>query len=292
MKYDIRLNLHYEYAATVEGGRHLVRIMPLTLPGMQRVVAATLGIEPQPAERTVFKDFFGNSVTSIAYRQAHETLDLTMKARVSILRPDPALDMSPDIGGLERELGSTLTLDSQSPQHFLFASRFAPLHAPIVDYARRSLAPSRSVFEVAMDLCSRIHADFEYDGDATKVSTMADEAFALRSGVCQDFSHVMIAGLRGLGIPAGYVSGFIRTIPPPGKQRLEGADAMHAWVNVWCGREAGWREFDPTNAMLAGNDHIVIGYGRDYEDVAPIVGILRTIGRHSSEQSVDVIPVG
>ena len=102
----------------------------------------------------------------------------------------------------------------------------------------------------------------------------------------------MIAGLRGLGIPAGYVSGFLRTIPPPGKERLEGADAMHAWVRVWCGREAGWQEFDPTNGIRASNDHITVGYGRDYSDVAPIVGVLRTTGSQTGEQAVDVIPVG
>ena len=103
---------------------------------------------------------------------------------------------------------------------------------------------------------------------------------------------MMIAGLRGLGIPAGYVSGFLRTIPPPGKERLEGADAMHAWVRVWCGREAGWQEFDPTNDMRAGNDHIVVGYGRDYSDVAPIVGVLKTTGGQKGKQAVDVIPIG
>ena len=104
------------------------------------------------------------------------------------------------------------------------------------------------------------------------------DAFELKRGVCQDFSHIMISGLRGLGIPAGYVSGFLRTIPPQGKPRLEGADAMHAWVKVWCGRDAGWQEFDPTNDMRAGNDHIAVGYGRDYSDVAPIVGVLKTTG--------------
>lgn len=292
MQYDIRLNLHYEYAAPVEGGRHLVRTMPLTLPSVQRVIAASLSIDPKPAERTLFTDFFGNSVTAIAYRQTHETLDLTMKARVSVLRPDPPLDMSPDLAGLGHDVDAALSLDPRSPQHFLPPSRFAPRVPAITAYARESAAQARSVFEIALDVCNRIHADFDYDGEATSVTTAADQAFELRAGVCQDFSHVMIAGLRGLGIPAGYVSGFIRTIPPPGKERLEGADAMHAWVTVWCGREAGWREFDPTNAMLAGNDHIVIGYGRDYADVAPIVGVLRTVGRHSSEQSVDVIPVG
>ncbi len=130
-----------------------------------------------------------------------------------------------------------------------------------------------------MDLCLAIHKDFKYDKDATKVDTGPVEAFALKRGVCQDFAHVMIAGLRGVGIPAGYVSGFLRTIPPKGKPRLEGADAMHAWVRVWCGQHAGWVEFDPTNAMLAGPDHITIGHGRDYADISPIVGVLRTSGR-------------
>ena len=291
MLYDVRLNLHYDYPYTVEGGRHHLRTMPLTLPGMQRVIAANIALSPKPSEQTAFSDFFGNAVTSIAFRKPHDTLDLTMKARVSVTRPEPPLDISPTLEGLGAEIEATLTLDAASPHHFLAGSLHAPIEPAITAYARESAESSRSVFELAFDLCKRIHADFDYEPDATNVRTLSPEAFRLKAGVCQDFSHVMISGLRGLGVPASYVSGFIRTIPPPGKERLEGADAMHAWVNVWCGREAGWREFDPTNAILAGNDHIVIGYGRDYADVAPIVGVLRTVGRHSSEQSVDVIPV-
>lgn len=291
MLYDVRLNLHYDYPYPVEGGRHHLRTMPLTLPAMQRVIAANIALSPKPSEQTAFSDFFGNAVTSIAFRKPHDTLDLTMKARVSVTRPEPPLDISPPLEGLGAEIDATLTLDATSPHHFLAGSLHAPLEAAITTYARESAVSSRSVYELAFDLCKRIHADFDYEPDATNVRTLSPEAFRLRAGVCQDFSHVMISGLRGLGVPACYVSGFIRTIPPPGKERLEGADAMHAWVSVWCGREAGWREFDPTNAILAGNDHIVIGYGRDYADVAPIVGVLRTVGRHSSEQSVDVIPV-
>ena len=148
-----------------------------------------------------------------------------------------------------------------------------------------------SVQALAERLCNRINNDFAYDTEATTVATHAYDAFRLKRGVCQDFSHVMIAGMRGLGVPAGYVSGFLRTIPPPGKERLEGADAMHAWVRVWCGREAGWLEFDPTNGMRAGDDHITVGYGRDYSDVAPIVGIVKIAGGQAAEQSVDVIPL-
>ncbi|WP_034007179.1 transglutaminase-like domain-containing protein, partial [Pseudomonas aeruginosa] len=123
------------------------------------------------------------------------------------------------------------------------------------------------------------------------VDTPVAEAFDMRAGVCQDFSHIMIAGLRGLGIPAGYVSGFLRTIPPAGKERLEGADATHAWVRVWCGLQLGWQEFDPTNAIPAGNDHITISHGRDYGDVSPISGVLKTSGAHEATQAVDVIPL-
>ncbi|MCO5160221.1 MAG: transglutaminase family protein [Mesorhizobium sp.] len=291
MLYDVRLNLHYDYPYPVEGGRHHLRTMPLSLPGVQRVIAANIALSPKPSEQTAFSDFFGNAVTSIAFRKPHDTLDLTMKARVSVMRPEPPLDISPTLDGLKSEVDATLTLDSASPHHFLAGSPHAPIEPAITTYARESAAASRSVFELASDLCTRIHADFDYEPEATNVRTLSPEAFRLKAGVCQDFSHVMISGLRGLGVPARYVSGFIRTIPPPGKERLEGADAMHAWVSVWCGRETGWREFDPTNAILAGNDHIVIGYGRDYAGVAPIVGVLRTVGRHSSEQSVDVVPV-
>ena len=137
----------------------------------------------------------------------------------------------------------------------------------------------------------RLQRDFDYDTDATEVDTPVGEAFDMRAGVCQDFSHIMIAGLRGLGIPAGYVSGFLRTIPPPGKTRLEGADATHAWVRAWCGEAMGWQEFDPTNGIASGDDHITLAYGRDYADVAPIAGVVKTLGRQEAEQAVDVIPL-
>src|SRR5690606_27146411 len=152
------------------------------------------------------------------------------------------------------------------------------LDPEITAYARASILRTASVRAAALDYCLTIHRDFAYDREATEVDTAPGDAFRLRRGVCQDFAHVMIAGLRGVGIPAAYVSGFIRTIPPEGKPRLEGADAMHAWVRVWCGVHTGWVEFDPTNAMLAGPDHITIGHGRDYADISPIVGVLRTSG--------------
>ncbi len=289
MLYDIRLHLSYDYDAAAGGSRHQVRVLPPTIAGVQRVIAASLSFVPTPSERTDFADFFGNNVTAIAFRDVHDGLDIRMSARVSVSRPEPGLDVSPDLQRLREELGAVRSLAPDAPHHFIAASDHVGIDAAITAYARKSLAGSTT--GTVMDLCNRIHRDFTYDGKATTVHTRASDAFRLKRGVCQDFSHIMIAGLRGLGIPAGYVSGFLRTIPPKGKPRLEGADAMHAWVKVWCGRDAGWQEFDPTNGIRASNDHITVGYGRDYSDVAPIVGVLKTTGGQVGDQAVDVIPV-
>ena len=145
--------------------------------------------------------------------------------------------------------------------------------------------------EAVLAVGRALHAEMRFDAEATEVDTTPREAFDARHGVCQDFTHVMIACLRGIGIPAGYVSGFLRTRPPPGKPRLEGADAMHAWVRAWCGREMGWIAYDPTNAMPEGEDHIVAARGRDYSDVAPVRGVTRSAGGHETTQAVDVIPL-
>lgn len=291
MLFDIRLQLSYDYQRSAVGGRHHVRVQPLSGRSGQRVVASSLHFDPAPGERSSFPDFFGTMVTSVSYRDPHDTLEVRMSARVAVDRSAPMLDVSPDLSGLRREIATHRLLDPLSPHHFIAAGARTATDDELAAYACESAVPGATVGEIAGTLCDRIHAEFGYDPDATKVGTIATEAFRLRRGVCQDFSHVMIAALRSLGIPAGYVSGYLRTIPPPGKERLEGADAMHAWVAVWCGVEAGWIEFDPTNAMRAGNDHIVVGYGRDYGDVAPIVGRLKTSGKHAARQAVDVIPV-
>jgi transglutaminase-like putative cysteine protease len=158
-------------------------------------------------------------------------------------------------------------------------------------YARDAIVPGMTTLDAVRALGLALHRDMKFDPDATTVDTPPAEAFARRHGVCQDFAQVMIACLRGAGIPAGYVSGFLRTNPPPGKARLEGADAMHAWVRAWCGGQTGWVEFDPTNAIAAGTDHIVVARGRDYGDVAPVKGVLRIAGEQTTEHAVDVIPV-
>jgi len=291
MLYDIRLRLQYDYDALVQGGRHLIRIAPVSIPKVQRVIAAGLAFEPKPRRQSTFSDFFGNSVTTIAYDSPHDHLDIRLTARVQVEDIHPPADLSPARTALKNDIDRVWSVGADSPQHFLSASPRAPIVPDITTYAQAAVAPTQSVQSAAMALCLAIHRDFEYDPKATDVETKPEEAFALRKGVCQDFAHVMIAGLRGVGIPAGYVSGFLRTNPPAGKPRLEGADAMHAWVRVWCGQHAGWIEFDPTNAMIAGPDHISIGHGRDYADISPIVGVLKTHGSHEARQSVDVIRI-
>jgi transglutaminase-like putative cysteine protease len=291
MLYDVHLELHYDYARSVHGDRHLVRITPVSIPRIQRVIASALSFDPKPELETTHADFFGNVVTTIAYDGYHDHLDVRLSARVSVEDVDTPADLSPEIDGLAAEISAIWSVDGNSPHHFLAPSPRIALEPVITAYAMQSVKRTRSVQAAAMDLCLAIYNDFDYDRKATKVDTSPLEAFELRKGVCQDFVHVMIAGLRGVGIPAGYVSGFLRTIPPKGKPRLEGADAMHAWVRVWCGQHAGWIEFDPTNAMIAGPDHITIGHGRDYADISPIVGVLKTSGTHKTTQSVDVVRV-
>lgn len=295
MKYDVRLRLSYEYEHPVADGRHVIRVLPLELPGVQQVLDARLRIDPLPEEQGFFTDYFGNHAVMVALRAPHRTLDVEMRAQVAVNRAPQELDLSPDLDGLRKELAGVRSLAPDSPAHFLPPSPRAPLIDRITAYAAKGLreggGAKTSVLALAQQLGRRIHQDFAYDTKATEVDTPVTEAFDMHRGVCQDFSHIMISGLRGLGIPAGYVSGFLRTQPPPGKPRLEGADATHAWVGIWCGPQMGWQEFDPTNGIPAGDDHITLGYGRDYGDVSPIVGVLKAIGKQEAKQAVDVVPL-
>lgn len=291
MKYDIRLQLEYAYRPPAAGSRHLVRVSPVNHGRSQRVVASSIVFDPLPVERTDSRDFFGNTVVAVTYSEPHEALRVGMSARVRVSAASPMLDVSPDLVGLRRELAFMLSLAPESPHHFTSASPQVALSPEISDYAHASMSAGATAREIVQSLGERIFDDFEYDTKSTEVETPPAHVFRQRRGVCQDFTHVMIAGLRGIGVPAGYVSGFLRTIPPEGKPRLAGADAMHAWVRAWCGNEAGWVGYDPTNGTFVGDDHIVVAVGRDYQDVAPIAGVLRTSGRQRNSQSVDVIPV-
>ena len=291
MLYDLSLHMGYIYDVPASGARHILRLMPLSLPNRQRLIAGSVKITPGPDEQSHFTDFFQHPATSILVREPHERLDIRMQARVQVESQPVGADFSPLLAKLPEEINDCWSIDPSSPHHFLGSSPRLPDTREIADYSRQWKAANLTTLQIAHAVCAQVHKDFVYDTEATTVDTTPREAFRLKRGVCQDFSHVMIIALRSLGIPAGYVSGFLRTIPPPGKERLEGADAMHAWVRIWCGETAGWIELDPTNNIPAGTDHIVVAYGRDYSDVAPVIGVLKSYGNQEAVQAVDVIPL-
>lgn len=290
MIYSARHRTTYRYEDRVSFGQCVLRLTPRSF-ATQQVLSSTISVEPRPARTRAGIGPFGEHTLRVLIDQPHQELAIESRFRVDVHVPPPGdpADSEPWeavrlASFADRDLGP------EGPAAFLYPTRRTPILAPITDYARQSFAPERPIVEAAAELMQRLNRDFIYDSEATTVSTTVAEAFVRRHGVCQDFSHIMIAGLRGLGLPAAYVSGYLRTIPPPGRPRLEGADATHAWVAVWCGPTRRWLGFDPTNAVLAENDHIVLAAGRDYADVAPIDGVILATGVQTLDVEVDVVP--
>jgi transglutaminase-like putative cysteine protease len=288
--YDVHHVTVYEYGSSVTFSHCALRLLPKEELG-QTVLETSLTIEPAPKQVDERICFFGNRVTSLTIETAHRRLTVDTRASLAIDRLKPVAPETTPAWEEVREEGFNIkSLASDSPAHFLHPSRFVPRYRPAADYTQESFTPGRPVLAAAVDLMKRIKKDFKYDPKATVLSTPISEVFEKRRGVCQDFAQFMIAGLRGIGLPAGYVSGYIRTIPPPGKKRLEGADAMHAWVSLWCGQEHGWIDLDPTNDMLIGNDHIILAKGRDYADISPVSGIVLGASDQAIDVKVDVVP--
>jgi transglutaminase-like putative cysteine protease len=289
--YDIRHVTTYNYESPVSFARCSLRLQPRSGDG-QRLVSHHVEIRPQPAERTVRSDFFGTPTESVLIETPHRTLRIDSRSRVSVSRP--TLDRaapSPDWVRVRDAAFASTSLGPASPIGYVFPSPLVPVLKSATEYAAASFTAAREVLAGAVELMRRIRTEFKYDPKATVISTPLTEVLEKRHGVCQDFAHVMIAGLRGLGLPAAYVSGYLRTIPPPGKPRLQGADATHAWVSLWCGEEIGWVGLDPTNDILIGNDHIVLAVGRDFSDVSPVDGIIVGSRKQKLGVAVDVVPV-
>jgi transglutaminase-like putative cysteine protease len=289
--YDIRHVTTYAYESLVSFARCSLRLEPQRGDG-QQLISHTVEIRPRPAARTVRRDFFGTHTESILIETAHRNLRIDARSRVSVARLAPGRDApSPSWESVRDVAFEATSLGPTSPVGYVFASSLVPMLAPVTAYASASFAPGAGILAGAADLMRRIRRDFKYDPKATVISTPLKEVFERRHGVCQDFSHVMIAGMRGLGLPAAYVSGYLRTIPPPGKPRLQGADATHAWVSVWCGTTLGWIGFDPTNDLLIENDHIILAVGRDFSDVSPVDGIIVGSRKQKLNVAVDVLLV-
>ena len=289
--YEVRHRTTYDYAYAASAARLAFRVTPLTRAS-QRLVSHRIDIEPTPRTLREGVDFFGTPFLVARFEQPHRALVVEARSRVEVTRraPDPE-GPAESWEEAARQALDARGLDADSPAHFLYPSPLVGLVDAVTDYARVSFQVGRSALSGAAELTRRIRADFDYEPEATDVTTPLAQAFAERRGVCQDFAHVMIAGLRGLGVPARYVSGYIRTVPPEGQPRLEGADASHAWVEAWCGARTGWVGFDPTNAILAGGDHIEAALGRDFSDVSPIHGVVLGAGEQTLSVAVDVIPL-
>ncbi len=290
MIYDVRQTTTCSYATPVAQARHVLRLTPVSRDG-ERVHVAALQIVPAPAHRREGQDFFGNRLTWIEIDQPHQTLTVKLSARVAVdAAVVPAPQTTPAWEAVREAAFATNDIGPLSPAHFLFPSRIVSLDPEIRDYIRQSFQPGRAILEAAIELIGRMKADIVYEIGATTVTTTPPMSFALRRGVCQDFAHIMISGLRGIGLPAAYVSGYLRSAPRTDATRLQGSEAMHAWVLLWCGAAAGWIGLDPTNAILASEDHVTLAIGRDYTDVAPMDGVILGSGGQRIDGSVAVTP--
>lgn len=291
MKYRIVHSTSYQYSDPVPVCNNQLRLSPRET-AYTTCTSHRLLIRPSPVVVTRRKDWFGNQVQSFLLDESHRKLLLTATSRVAVSPqkvPDP--ESTPKCQDIAAGLRDQSLPDWFDVIEFIFDSPLSLRDNPFRDFAADCVGADQPVLTAAMSLMSKIFHDFKYDPKATTVVTRPDEALAQKHGVCQDFAHVAISCLRSFGLPARYVSGYLRTIPPPGKERMIGADASHAWFSVWCG-EAGWIDLDPTNDKVCGTDHIPIAWGRDYSDVAPIRGVFTGGGNHTLSVSVDVEPIG
>jgi transglutaminase-like putative cysteine protease len=290
MIYHLTHTTTYQYGGAVSLSHHLLRLQPREMP-RQRCLRHELQIEPRPDALCAHLDYFGNPMTFATMEGSHRSLVITSRSQVEITAPPPpnpaqspawetARDISPD-GDHEGFLQT---------REFTYASPLINKPPEFGAYAAPSFPPNRPLLEAVLDLTARMHADFKFDPHATSVATPLLEVFQTRRGVCQDFAQLEIGCLRAMGIAARYVSGYLETNPPPGKPRLAGADASHAWVSFHC-PGTGWVDVDPTNNLLVSNRHITVAWGRDYGDVSPIRGIIMGSGEHSMDVAVDVIPM-
>jgi transglutaminase-like putative cysteine protease len=279
----------YDYDAPVELAHHVAFLGPRATPN-QQVRDWTLAITPSPDEwmdlgpaqgaqpipqRQLSLDAWGNSRVAFSHSRVHEQLAVRSQFQVGVHQV-PAIDpqRSPAWEAVAQSLTYSAGGGRTDAVEFRLPSRFVPRTAELAAFGREAFTPGRPLAASALALMGLIHARFEYKPSATSVGTGAVEALALRRGVCQDFAHVLIGACRSLGLSARYVSGYLLTQPPPGKPRLVGADASHAWAQVWCPVQ-GWLSLDPTNKVVAGQDHVTLSWGRDYADVAPLRGVIR-----------------
>lgn len=286
MKYNVLHETLYDYESPVVLSQQLLHLTPRVLD-FQTLLGHRIAVDPVPAETSTRDDYFGNPVTQILLAAPHGRLSVSAESQVEVMSrslPEDGAAWEDVRDGLRRP-GAPL-----DPVQFMFESPHVELGRDLAAYAEPSFPRGRKLLAAALDLTRRIHADFTFDPKATSVSTPLREVLARRRGVCQDFAHFMTGCLRVLGLPARYMSGYIRTTPPPGQPRLVGADASHAWVSVYCGA-AKWVDLDPTNNVVVGDGHVTLAWGRDFSDVTPMRGVILGGGEQELDVRVTVTPL-
>lgn len=289
MKYRVTHSTEYYYGEPVPLCHNVLHLRPRELP-RQSLLSHTLTIAPNPPTRAERSDFFGNPVTWFSLQEPHESLKITARSEMQVKAFEPPAGLWwpawEQAAAMLRERRDAVHLDARQ---YTFDSHYIAAHPELAAYASASFRPGRNLMEAATDLTRRIFAEFTFDSAATTVGTPVLDVLHHRHGVCQDFAHLQIACLRSLGLAARYVSGYLVTRPPPGRARLVGADNSHAWLSVFF-PDFGWIDFDPTNGLLPSQEHITVGWARDYDDVSPVRGVVVGGHRHSLHVSVDVEP--
>ena len=290
MNYHITHRTLYEYAAPVSVSHHVARLEPL-VTATQSPADFSLQIVPAPALRKERVDYFGNRLCFFAIQEIHSRLEIITQSRVTIsAKPPPHPESSAAWTSVAEMFCDPVSPEVVDPYQFVFDSPQVRASSDLAEYARESFPEETPLLVGAQHLTRRIFDDFAFDPKATTVATPLEVFWEKRRGVCQDFAHLAIACLRSLGLPARYVSGYLRTRPPEGRDRLVGVDASHAWFSVFV-PGCGWVDFDPTNNVQPGGEHITVAFGRDFGDVSPVAGILTGGGKHTVHVAVDVEPV-
>jgi transglutaminase-like putative cysteine protease len=281
----------YDYVPMVRTAQHMAHLKPAH-NARQQLLGHRLTVDPKPPKQLESVDVYGNTRSFFSLQFSHDFLRVRSDSLVSTSAPELPADSLPWDAVTER-MRYHRGAHYDPAAEFVFASPYVPRDDAFVAYAQASFPEGRPLLEGARELMQRIHADFEYETTATDVNTPALEALALRKGVCQDLAHVMLGCLRSLGLPARYVSGYLLTEPPPGRPRLVGSDASHAWVAVYLPGEkaaGSWVDLDPTNDRAAGEDYVTLAIGRDYSDVSPMRGVIHGGTNHSLRVAVTVTP--
>jgi len=287
MKLRITHRTTYRYGDAVTTSHHEASVSPRDREH-QRVQNHELEVTPQPEARRRRFDYFGNRTLSFSLSEPHRGLEVLARSVVELTPPPtPGLDASPAWEQVSERVRSDRHRDILDACSMTFDSPRVPASDELRAYALPSFAEGRPLLRAVRELTSRIRADFRYDDSATDISTPVAQVLQDKRGVCQDFAHVAIGCLRALGLPARYVSGYLLTRPPPGRPKLVGADASHAWFATFVPGQ-GWIDFDPTNDLIPGDEHVTVAFGRDYDDVTPVRGVILGGGQHEVSVSVDV----